>query len=36
MPGLKFEDLPDAYTCPVCGLMFRKKIGKDQFRPLMV
>ena len=24
-PGTKFEDLPDDFQCPLCG------IGKDQF-----
>ena len=24
-PGSKFEDLPDDWTCPLCG------VGKDQF-----
>lgn len=24
-PGAKFEDLPDDWTCPLCG------VGKDQF-----
>ncbi len=24
-PGTKFEDLPEDYTCPLCG------VGKDQF-----
>ncbi len=24
-PGTKFEDLPDDYECPICGL------GKDSF-----
>ena len=24
-PGTAFEDLPDDFTCPVCG------VGKDQF-----
>lgn len=24
-PGTKFEDLPEAFVCPLCG------IGKDQF-----
>ena len=24
-PGTKFEDLPDDWTCPLCG------VGKDQF-----
>ena len=26
-PGTKFEDLPDDFVCPVCG------VGKDQFSP---
>lgn len=25
-PGTAFEDLPDDYVCPICG------VGKDQFR----
>ena len=24
-PGTKFEDLPDDFVCPLCG------VGKDQF-----
>jgi len=24
-PGTKFEDIPDDWVCPVCG------VGKDQF-----
>ena len=24
-PGTKWEDVPDSYTCPLCG------VGKDQF-----
>lgn len=24
-PGTKFEDLPDDFACPLCG------VGKDQF-----
>lgn len=24
-PGTAFEDLPDSYECPLCG------VGKDQF-----
>ena len=24
-PGTKWEDLPDDFTCPLCG------VGKDQF-----
>jgi rubredoxin len=26
-PGTSFEDLPDDWTCPICGAM------KDQFKP---
>lgn len=26
--GTKFEDLPDDYTCPVCG------VGKDMFEKI--
>ena len=26
-PGTAFEDLPDDWVCPVCG------VGKDQFYP---
>ena len=26
-PGIKFEDLPDDWVCPVCGL------GKDELLP---
>ena len=25
--GVKFEDLPDDYTCPLCA------VGKDHFEP---
>lgn len=25
-PGTKFEDIPDDWVCPVCG------VGKDQFK----
>lgn len=25
-PGTPFEELPDDYVCPICG------VGKDQFR----
>ena len=25
--GVKFEDLPDDYVCPLCG------VGKDMFAP---
>lgn len=27
-PGTSFEDLPDDWTCPLCG------VGKDQFEPV--
>ena len=27
-PGVKFEDLPEDFKCPVCG------VGKDQFSPV--
>lgn len=27
-PGISFADLPDDYTCPVCG------VGKDEFEPV--
>ena len=27
-PGTSFEDLPDEWVCPVCG------VGKDQFAPV--
>lgn len=26
--GVAFEDLPEDYTCPLCG------VGKDQFSPM--
>ncbi len=26
-PGTRFEDLPDDWVCPVCG------VGKDDFEP---
>ena len=26
-PGTAFEDLPEDWTCPICG------VGKDQFQP---
>ncbi len=26
-PGTKWEDLPEDFTCPLCG------VGKDQFSP---
>ncbi len=26
--GTAFEDLPDAWTCPECG------VGKDEFEPI--
>lgn len=34
--GTAFEDLPDTYVCPVCGLQGKGKIGKwgfDEWRP---
>ena len=27
-PGTAFEDLPDDFECPLCG------VGKDQFEPV--
>jgi rubredoxin len=38
-PGTEFEDLPDDYVCPVCGLDpkitgFYGKVGKQQFEPV--
>lgn len=27
-PGTPFEDLPDDWLCPMCG------VGKDQFEPV--
>ena len=27
-PGTPFEDLPDDWVCPICG------VGKDQFAPV--
>lgn len=27
-PGIKFEDLPDDFVCPLCG------VGKDDFSPV--
>ena len=27
-PGVPFEDLPEDFTCPLCG------VGKDQFSPI--
>ena len=26
-PGTAFEDIPDDWVCPVCG------VGKDEFKP---
>ena len=26
-PGTAFEDIPDDWVCPICG------VGKDQFKP---
>ncbi|HDR73325.1 MAG TPA: rubredoxin [Methanoculleus sp.] len=31
--GTEFEDLPDDYTCPVCGAMGKGKVGKGAFVP---
>ncbi|MGZ7109088.1 MAG: rubredoxin [Methanobacterium sp.] len=27
-PGTSFDDLPDEWVCPLCG------VGKDQFEPV--
>ena len=27
-PGTAFEDLPEDWVCPICG------VGKDQFKPV--
>ena len=27
-PGTKWEDIPDDFVCPLCG------VGKDQFSPV--
>ncbi len=27
-PGTSFENLPDEWVCPMCG------VGKDQFKPV--
>ncbi len=27
-PGTSFEDIPDDWVCPVCG------VGKDEFEPI--
>ncbi|MBR5820828.1 MAG: rubredoxin [Alistipes sp.] len=27
-PGTPFEEIPDSWTCPVCG------VGKENFEPL--
>ena len=27
-PGTAFEDIPDDWVCPICG------VGKDQFAPV--
>ncbi len=27
-PGTSFDDVPDDWTCPICG------VGKDQFEPV--
>ncbi|NYT06188.1 MAG: rubredoxin [Methanomicrobiales archaeon] len=39
--GTAFEDLPDNYQCPVCGIDPKitaalGKVGKEQFEPLMI
>jgi rubredoxin len=31
-PGTDFEDLPDSYVCPVCGVY--AKVGKSAFVPV--
>ena len=28
MPGTEFEDIPDDWTCPACG------VGKEHFEPM--
>jgi len=33
--GTKFEDLPEDYTCPVCGATGKGKIGKWGFVPVV-
>ena len=38
-PGTAFDDLPDDYKCPVCGLDVKitksfGKVGKEAFGPL--
>lgn len=38
--GTAFEDLPEDYTCPVCGLdpkitSFYGPVGKAQFEPIL-
>jgi rubredoxin len=37
--GTRFDDLPDDYACPVCGIdpkitSFYGKVGKEYFKPL--
>lgn len=27
-PGTKFEDIPEDWTCPICG------VGKEEFEPV--
>lgn len=31
-PGTSFEDLPETYICPICGVY--AKIGKNEFIPM--
>ena len=31
--GTKFEDLPDTYVCPLCGMQGKGKIGTGGFEP---
>ena len=38
--GTRFEDLPDTYACPICGIdpritSIHGKVGKIQFEPLL-
>jgi rubredoxin len=38
--GTAFEDLPEDYTCPVCGMdpqitSFHGPVGKSQFDPIL-
>ena len=35
-PGTAFEDLPDDYLCPICGMQGKGRIGKwgfEEWRP---